>query len=294
VTIGAFDGIHSGHVKILKDVVILARGTGAKSTVVTFDPHPAMVIAPDESPLLITGPDEKAALIEEIGVDRLVVMEFNPELASMSADWFVEEVLIGKLCMMRLVIGYDFHFGKSRLGDAAYLERAGERMGFGVDIVPPVRFLGHPVSSTRIRTALVRGEVEAARDMLGRPYRICGKVVPGEGRGRGLEYPTANLEPDEPRKIVPADGVYAGVVEYAGGRAAGALYIGKRPTYGGRTRGIEVYVVDASAAPGYGSGLCVDIIGRVRQDRTFETSEALKGQIARDVDKVREIIGINP
>jgi riboflavin kinase/FMN adenylyltransferase len=294
VTIGAFDGIHRGHVKILKEVAMLARGIEGRGVVVTFDPHPISVVRPDERPCLLTGPQEKAALIEGTGADDLVIVDFTPKLASRSADWFLEEVLLAKLGLRRLVIGYDFRFGKSREGDAAYLERAGERLGFGVDIVPPLLFMDHPVSSTRIRTALARGEVEVAAEMLGRPYSLSGTVVKGEGRGQSLDYPTANLKVGDPGKMVPPDGVYAVTAVYCGKRAAGALYIGIRPTYGGRARSIEVYVIDTAEAPEYGGALAIEFAGRVRGEMTFEDDAALKAQIAEDVDKIRRIMGISP
>jgi riboflavin kinase/FMN adenylyltransferase len=294
VTIGAFDGIHRGHVKILKEVAMLARGIEGRGVVVTFEPHPISVVRPDERPCLLTDPEEKAFLIEGTGVDDLVTMDFTPKLASSSADWFLEEVLLGKLGMRRLVIGYDFRFGKSREGDAAYLERAGEKLGFGVDIVPPLLFMEHPVSSTRVRTALARGEVEVAAEMLGRPYSISGEVVRGEGRGQSLEYPTANLKASDPRKMVPPDGVYAVTAVYGGKRAPGALYIGVRPTYGGKARSIEVYVIDTTEAPEYGGALTIEFVGRVRGEMAFDTDAALRAQIAEDVGKIRGIMGISP
>lgn len=293
VTIGAFDGIHRGHVKILQEVALLAKGTGGRGVVVTFEPHPISVIRPDERPCLLTSPEEKVALIRETCVDDLVMMDFTPELASRSADWFLEEVLLGKLGMRRLVIGYDFRFGKSREGDAAYLERAGEMLGFGVDIVPPLLFLDHPVSSTRVRTALARGEVGAAAEMLGRPYSISGAVVRGVGRGRSLQFPTANIEPGEARKMIPPDGVYAVRAAYGSIRAAGALYIGVRPTYGGKARSIEVYIIDTAHAPEYGGALTVEFTERVRGEMKFEDDAALKAQISEDVEKIRGIMGIS-
>lgn len=294
VTIGAFDGIHRGHVKILKEVALLASGIEGRGVVVTFEPHPISVIRPDEAPCLLTDTEEKVVLIEETGVDDLLMMAFTPGLASKSADYFVEEVLLDKLGMRRLVIGYDFRFGRSREGDAAYLERAGERLGFGVDIVPPLLFLEHPVSSTRVRTALARGEVDVAAEMLGRSYSMSGRVVPGEGRGQSLGFPTANIEPRTAQKIVPPDGVYAVVAAYDGARCAGALYIGSKPTYGGGARSIEVYVIDTAGAPAYGGALTVEYVKRVRGDMTFDSDAALRTQIAEDVGKIRGIVGISP
>lgn len=261
---------------------------------ITFEPHPISVLRPDERPCLLTDADEKAALIEATGVDDLVIVKFTSGLASKSADWFLKEVLLGKLGMRRLVIGYDFRFGKSREGDAAYLERAGERMDFGVDIVPPLLFMERPISSTRVRTAIARGEVDVAADMLGRPYSMSGTVVRGEGRGQLLEFPTANLKVADYMKMVPPDGVYAVSALYGDRRAAGALYIGVRPTYGGKARSIEVYVIDAPDGPEYGGALTIEFAERVRGEKTFGTDAALKSQIAEDVEKIRGIMGISP
>lgn len=294
VTIGAFDGIHTGHVKILREVALLARGIEGRGVVVTFEPHPISVISPDEAPCLLTSPEEKADLIGGAGVDDLLIMDFTPKLASRSADWFVEEILLSRLCMKRLVIGYDFRFGRSREGDAVYLESVGEKLGFGVDIVPPVLFLGHPVSSTRVRSAVARGEVDVAALMLGRPYSLSGRVVRGEGRGQTLDYPTANLEVYDPRKMLPPDGVYAVVAAYGAGRAVGALYIGSKPTYGGGTRGVEVHIIDKAEPPEYGSALGVEFVQRVRGEMTFDSDEALRVQICEDVEKIRGIHGISP
>jgi riboflavin kinase/FMN adenylyltransferase len=294
VTVGAFDGIHAGHAKILKEVALLAHGIGGRGVVVSFEPHPNSVIRPDETPCLLTSFEEKVDLIGRAGVDDLLIMDFTPELSSRSAEWFVTEVLLRRLSMGRLVIGYDFRFGRSREGDAAYLERLGEKLSFGVDIVPPVLFLGHPVSSTRVRTALARGEVEAAAEMLGRPYSMTGKVVRGEGRGRALEFPTANLEVEDPWKMLPRDGVYAVTAAYGALRVAGALYIGSKPTYGSKARGIEVHIVESVEPPDYGIHVSVGYVKRVRGEMTFRNEVALKAQIAEDVERIREISGISP
>jgi len=289
VTIGSFDGIHLGHRKILTEVVMLARGLPATGIVVTFDPHPMAILHPKEAPCLLTTASEKVSLIRETGVGKTVIMQFTPKLASRSAEWFVKDLLIGRLNMRRLVIGYDFRFGVGREGDAPYLERVGERLGFGVDIVPPVNYLNHPVSSTRVRTALVRGDVESAARMLGRPYRLTGEVVRGEGRGRMLEFPTANLEVVDPAKILPASGVYAVEVDIGKKQAAGALYIGTKPTFGGRARSIEVHILDVRRSL-YGRRVRVAFVKRIRDDAAFPGAEALQDAIRADVSKAGRLL----
>ena len=289
VTIGSFDGIHLGHQKILKEVVLLARGLSATGVVVTFDPHPMAVLHPKEAPCLLTTASEKVSLMRETGVGKAIIIPFTRKLAGRSAEWFVSDLLIRRLNMRRLVIGYDFRFGVGREGDAPYLERLGERLGFGVDIVPPVNYLNHPVSSTRVRTALVRGDVVSAARMLGRPYRLSGKVVRGEGRGRMLEFPTANLEVGDPAKILPANGVYAVKVDIGNERAPGALYIGTKPTFGGKARSIEVHIMDVKRSL-YGRRVGVAFVKRIRGDAAFPSPEALRDAIRRDVSKATRLL----
>jgi len=289
VTIGAFDGIHIGHRRILGEVVLLARGLGVRGAVVTFDPHPMSVIQPGESPCLLTTTGEKAGLIGELGLDELAVMRFSPKLAERTAEWFVKNVLLARLNMRRLVIGYDFRFGRGREGDASYLRSLGEKHGFGVDIVPPVRYLRHPVSSTRVRTALVRGDVKSAARMLGRPYSVAGVVSRGEGRGRKLKYPTANLEIEDERKMLPSRGIYAVRVTLGSRPAPGALYIGTKPTFGGRTESVEVHILGRKGDL-YGRRLEVSFVRRLRDDREFSGEAALKKAIAGDIARVRKIL----
>ena len=291
ITIGAFDGIHIGHCRILDEVVMLAKGLGIAGVVVTFEPHPISVLQPGEAQCLLTSLDERADLIGRIGLDALVLLRFSPKFAQQTAEWFVKKVLLEKLGLRRLVVGYDFRFGRDRQGDASYLETLGERVGFGVDIVPPVGYMGHPVSSTRVRTALLRGDVEAASEMLGRLYSIRGKVVKGEGRGRILEYPTANLKPVNIRKMLPANGVYAVTVRLPQGENAGVLYIGTKPTFDGSVKGLEVHIMDIDEDL-YGSEVEVGFAKRLREEIRFGSDLDLKRAIKRDVAKARRTLAI--
>jgi riboflavin kinase/FMN adenylyltransferase len=291
VTIGAFDGIHIGHARILDEVSMLAQGLKARSAVVTFDPHPMSVLQPEETPCLLTTLKEKVGLIRKKGMDYIVLMGFSPKLARQSAEWFVRNILLKRLGMRRLVIGYDFRFGRDREGDASYLESLGETSGFGVDIVPPVNYMSHPVSSTRVRTALIRGDVVSAASMLGREYSLSGKVVRGEGRGTTLDYPTANLEVDENHKLLPANGVYAVMVRFGRRQWPGALYIGTRPTFGGGAKSIEVHIMNLKR-PLYGRRLGVRFARRLRGDRRFGDERKLAEAIRRDVAKAMSILPI--
>jgi riboflavin kinase/FMN adenylyltransferase len=291
VTIGAFDGIHIGHRRILDEVVLLARGLGVRGVVLTFDPHPMSVLQPIEAPCLLTPFKEKAGLIGETGVDDLVLLRFSPKLASQSAEWFVKNILLKKLNMRRLVIGYDFRFGRDRQGDALYLESLGEAAGFGVDIVPPVNFRDHPVSSTRVRTALLRGDVNSAARMLGRMYSFTGWVVRGEGRGVVLRYPTANLDLRDTQKMLPAKGVYAVSARLGERKTPGALYIGTKPTFAGQARTVEVHMLGLEGNL-YGKRVEVSFVERLRDEVRFEDGAHLSKAIRRDVARAKRILSI--
>ena len=291
VTIGAFDGIHIGHRRILDEVVMLARGLGVAGVVVTFDPHPISVLQPTEAPCLLTSVKEKRDLIAGTGIDELVFIGFSPKLAGRSAEWFVKNVLLKKLNMRRLVIGYDFRFGRNREGDASYLETLGKATGFGVDIVPPVNFLNHPVSSTRVRTALVRGDVKSAARMLGRMYGFSGVVVKGEGRGITLTYPTANLRLDNPQKAVPANGVYAVEGRVKRREVPGVLYIGTRPTFREAGRSIEVHILGCEGSL-YGEHMEIRFVERLRGEKRFENEARLRSAIAKDIARAKTILSI--
>jgi riboflavin kinase/FMN adenylyltransferase len=288
VAAGSFDGVHIGHRKILSEVAMLARGLSVAGVGVTFDPHPMAVLHPEEAPCLLTSVEERVELMAAAGASEVVVMRFTRRLASRRAEWFVKKVLLGRLRMKRLVIGYDFRFGAGREGDASYLEHLGENLGFGVDIVPPVDYLGHPVSSTRIRTALVRGDVESAAGMLGRAYGFKGKVVKGDGRGRKLGFPTANLELMEPRKMLPDDGVYAVRAEFGRRVAHGALYIGPVPTFGKTARSVEVHLISFTGSL-YGKEMAVSVTARIRQGAAFDSPDALRDAIEKDICAVKRL-----
>lgn len=288
VTVGSFDGMHLGHQKILSEVLMLSRSLKLRSVVVTFDPHPLSVVQGNQIPKLLTTLDEKIDLLRASGIDIVVVIKFTSKLASREADWFTKRVLVTKLKMRRLVIGYDFRFGKERKGDVTCLESLGTELGFGVDIIPPVTYAGFPISSTRIRTSIVRGDMESAAQMLGRPYWFSGKVIKGEGRGRLLEFPTANLSIQGANKIIPPSGVYAAKVRTGKTKIPGALYIGRRPTFGGNHPSVEIHLIGHHGVL-YGKRLTVEVISRLRDEMVFKKIEDLKRTIARDVNKVLRI-----
>ncbi len=291
VTIGCFDGIHLGHRRILNEVVMLAAGLGLRSVVVTFEPHPLAVLQPDEQPSMLTTSSEKIDLLGRAGINTTVILKFSSKLACKPAEWFVRKVLLERLAMRRLVIGYDFRFGRGRHGSPSYVEALGERMDFGVDIIPPVTYLGSPISSTRVRTAILRGDVASAAEMLGRPYSFTALVVRGEGRGRRLSFPTANLSLRSQSKIVPAKGVYGVRVRIGNRIYRGALYIGSKPTFESSGGTIEVYVVGGRQSL-YGKRVGIEFIKRLRDERRFRSERELMRAIDADVGKVLEVVAI--
>ena len=283
LTIGNFDGVHRGHRAIFSELTGAADAAGGISVAATFQPHPLSVVAPDLAPGLLSPKDEKRTLIEAEGVDALVVVSFTRDVAASDARSFLKSLGVGR--GTHLVLGYDFRMGRDRACDVRRLSALGEESGFGLDVVPPVEHGGIPISSTRIREALGRGDVIDAEAMLGRPYEIRGAVEPGAGLGAGLGAPTANLAVD-PAKLVPADGVYLVEVTTLGGRP-GLAYVGRRPTFEGRERGVEVHVLDFDGDLA-GGELAAAFRRRRRGDERLPTEEALRARIEEDIAWARD------
>lgn len=295
LTVGSFDGVHRGHRRLLDRLVFAARSRGARSVVVTFDPHPREVLSPGRAPALITTPAERERLLAEAEVDVLQRLLFDARMADTEAREFVSGTLLGLGDVLGFVVGYDFHFGKGRRGNADLLEAVGRERGFFVERVAAEAEEGVAVKSTRIREAVARGDLEAAAGMLGRPHLAAGRVAPGTGRGRSLGFRTANVDIPDPRKLLPPDGVYA--VRVAGEDPPGAAFdergvanLGRRPTFGGGERMLEVHLLDSERGL-YGREVVVRFIARLRDERAFDSPEALAAQIARDAARAREILG---
>jgi riboflavin kinase/FMN adenylyltransferase len=259
---------------------------------VTFHPHPLKIVRPDHAPPLLTTPAEKKEILAETGLDYAVFLSFNHVLAAYPPRRFVEEILLGRLGMRELVIGYDHGFGKGRSGDVDTLRGIGEELGFDVDVVSPIWALESPVSSTRIRKALLEGDVERAREGLGRPYCIRGLVVRGEGRGRSLGFPTANLWVPANGKLIPPAGVYAVRGGLRKGVFGGAIHIGPRPTFSGSAPTIELHLLDFDADI-YGEELRVEFIRFLRKVRPFSSASALVDQLRSDVEATRAALAID-
>jgi riboflavin kinase/FMN adenylyltransferase len=285
ITVGTFDGLHHGHQAILRELEQEAQNRQGSTTVVTFDPHPQLVLQrPDKPPAqILTTTEEKIALLRDEAIDRIVIIPFTLEFSRTPSETFVREVLLRRVGMQAMVIGHDHGFGKNREGDFATLERLGKELNFAVHEVPPYEINGVTVSSTRIREALLDGDVETAARYLGRPYASSGTVIVGEGRGKTLGFPTANLLPVEEKKLVPANGVYAVWVEgeKLETKHRGMMNIGHRPTFGNLARSLEVHLLDFFGDL-YGSTLSVHFVARLRNEQKFDSPQALAAQLARD------------
>ncbi len=288
VTVGTFDGVHLGHREVLREIVTRAGRTDRRSVLVTFHPHPLRVVRPDVAPPLLTTPAEKKAFLAESGLHYAVFLPFTRALQEYSARRFVEEILLGRMGMSELVIGYDHGFGKDREGTVDTMRELGVECGFAVDVVDAVSSDDAAVSSTRIRRALAAGDVVDAARGLGRPYSIQGPVVHGAKRGRKLGFPTANINIGDPDKLVPLDGIYAVYGWVDGERIPGLLHIGPRPTFRGSPPTIELYLFDWSGDI-YGREVRVEFCARLRGVLPFSTVEALVEQMRADEVAAREL-----
>ena len=296
VAVGVFDGLHRGHRRIIETGRARAAEANAGLAVVTFDPHPDAVLGKAPAELPLTPPREKKELLRAWGVDRVEVLPFDRELAALSAEAFVERHLERPLGLVRLVTGPDFALGRGRTGTVAHLAALGERRGFAVETVPMLLEHHGPVSSTRVRGALRGGDVGFAAELLGRPYAIEGRVVHGWGLGEKLAFPTANLDPVEP-KFLPADGVYAGWVHVPGhargpgeaGAWRGAISLGLRPTFDGTERTLEVFLLDWENEL-RDMTLRVEFTTWLRGQEKFDGPTALVEAMGRDVARCREVL----
>ncbi|MBW3668518.1 MAG: bifunctional riboflavin kinase/FAD synthetase [Actinobacteria bacterium] len=292
VTIGAYDGVHLGHRALIAEVRQRAERLQCATAVVTFDRHPAMVVRPDSAPRLLTDLDQKLELLAETGVDYTLVVHFDEARSRESAEDFVHELLVGCLNTKAVVVGHDFHFGHGRRGNVALLTQMGGELGFDV---LGLRLVGGepPYSSTRIRTLLAAGDVEAAAAVLGRHHEVRGTVERGDARGRTLGFPTANIEvPGE--ILLPADGIYAGWYRRPdGARHMAALSLGRRPTFYEHADSslLEAYLLDFHGDL-YGERAAVEFVARLRGEERFDSVEALVAQMGADVEATRATLAV--
>jgi riboflavin kinase/FMN adenylyltransferase len=288
LTIGVFDGVHLGHKYLISQLLVQARQRGLLSGVVTFKQHPRELLSPHARPSYLITLEEREQLLKQEGVDFVVALSFTKELANLTAREFVT-LLMKYLRMRGLVIGPDFALGKNREGSAAALSALGKEMGFTVTSVMPKKLDGEVASSTAIRNALAEGDMRKVTTLFGHPFSLHGKVTTGEHRGVGMGFPTANIEVDA-HHALPPDGVYA-TWAYVGNKVYQSMTnIGRRPTFGVHNkRTIEVFILSYDQDL-YGKDLKIELVERLRSERKFENSEALKKQIAEDVKRGKEIL----
>jgi len=290
VTSGTFDGVHLGHQKILNRVNKLAKEINGESVLITYWPHPRLVLRPwDHSLQLLSTFPEKANLLEQYGIDHLVKIPFTHEFADMSPEDYVRIILAERISTKKMVIGYDHRFGKDRSGGLKELQRFAPSYGFDVEEISRQDIDEIGISSTKTRRALESGDVAGANAFLGRPYSISGIVSRGSQNGRKLGYPTANIKIKESYKLIPADGVYAVQVCNKYKQLDGMLNIGHRPTVGGDNKTIEVHIFEFNDDI-YDSEISIQFIERVREEEKFESLEHLKNQLEADEQEVKAIL----
>ncbi len=284
ISLGTFDGVHIGHQAILSQLQEKAKQKNITATMITFEPHPQLVIRKEdrEEVQILTSIEEKIEIFNKLGLDRLVVAHFTRTLAQMLPEQFVDEILLKKLAMQEIVVGYDHAFGQGRSGDRSLLEKLGREKGFRVSTVTPVKRDAMIVSSTNIRKLLLQGQIKNATTLLGRYYTVSGQVVQGDGRGRKLGYPTLNVRPHSQYKLVPANGIYATICRIEGVSYRSVTYIGERPTFAGMAKQIETHLFDFHETI-YGKEVEIDFVEFIRPDRKFVDEKSLSEQIKDDL-----------
>ena len=285
LSIGNFDGLHLGHQKILRGVVQQAPARGALAAAITFDPHPLKVLRPQQAPPLLQTLEQKVAGFIELGLDAALVLKFDSALAALSPEEFVRRTLAGPLRATVVLVGHSFRFGNKQAGNAERLRELGEKFGFAVEIVEPVIVDGEVVSSSVVRSAVAEGRVARAARLLGRPFALTGKILRGTGRGASVVFPTLNLTPEQ--ELLPKTGVYATETLVGARVYRSATNVGVRPTFDGGALSVESHLFDFSENLASGR-IEVRFWERLRDERKFSGPEALRQQIAADLDQTRE------
>ena len=291
VTSGTFDGVHLGHQTILARLVEITRANGGESVVLTYWPHPRTVVSNDSQNLrLLSTLDEKIELLEQAGVDHLVVIPFTRSFSQLTSEEFIRQILLDAIGTKKLVIGYDHRFGRDRQGGFDYIQQHQHEYGFEVEEIPRQDVDAVGVSSSKIRAALNEGNILAANLFLGRPYNLTGTIVKGQQLGRTIGYPTANMQVDDPVKLIPANGVYAVDVLHNGQTYGGMLNIGFRPTVAGTHQTIETYIFDFDRDI-YGEHMTLLFREFLRPEQKFDGLPALVDQLKRDEEQARAVLG---
>jgi riboflavin kinase / FMN adenylyltransferase len=293
LTIGSFDGVHLGHQELIRELNKKAHEDGSLSVVLSFYPHPAVVLRGKKGPFYLTTPDERAILLDELGTDVVITHPFTSEIAQTSAHDFIE-YLKSHLVFQQLWVGNDFALGHGREGNVDTLKLLGKEFGYLVQVIQPVVFDGQKVSSSQIRNLIFGGNIERANKLLGRAYRLSGVVVHGDGRGRLIGIPTANLEIND-EKLIPGAGVYACKAEINGKQWQAAVNIGIRPTFDSpdQLSHVEAHLLDYSQDL-YGQQIYIDFISRLRGEQRFPSVQALIDQVHSDIEQTRKTVIVNP
>lgn len=289
VTIGTFDGVHLGHRKILEQIIATAKANDSESLVLTFFPYPRMVLQEGTEMKQLNTMNEKIALLENLGVDHLVIHPFDKEFSRLTAEDFVKQVLVDTFKLKKIIIGYDHRFGRNRTADIHDLTEFGNQFGFDVEQISAQELNDVSISSTKIRTALSEGNIELANNYLGYDYPLSGTVSKGKQLGRTIGYPTANIQPEEDYKLIPQNGVYVAKSVIAGKTVYGMMNIGTRPTVDGTTQTIEIHFIDFNEDL-YGQKITIFFLKRMRNEQKFESLDALKNQLALDKSMAQEFI----
>ncbi len=290
VTSGTFDGVHVGHQRILERLKEIAEKFKGETVVITFWPHPRLVLYPEDNSLHVLNTfEEKAELLKEQGIQHLLRIPFTKEFSQLSSHEFIRNILVDQIGTRKLVIGYDHRFGKNREGSFEQLKLNGPKYGFDVEEIPRQDVDHVGVSSTKIRNALNEGDIETANHFLGRPYSISGRVIKGDKLGRVLGFPTANVDVDSHFKLIPAEGIYTVMVHHGSSNYGGMLYIGNRPTVGGTQRSIEVNIFDFDRDI-YGENITIKLLQSIRKDAHFDDLEALKKQLILDKESALRVL----
>ncbi len=287
LTIGNFDGVHLGHREIFRRVVDKAHELKGTAVVVTFEPHPLCLLAPDKAPLRLNTPEEKVRLLAASCVDLLVILNFTRQLSELPAEDFVREILVDKLGVQHLIVGYDYAFGRNRQGNTDFLAAQAKLHNFTLEVLEPIRAEQQAHSSTAIRQFLKEGRVADAVNILGRNFTLDGEVVHGDGRGRKLGFPTANLVTQ--KEILPRDGVYAVKVKWHEDNYDGVINIGRRPTFAGSAPTLEIHLLDFQGDL-YGERLRIYFVERLRDEQRFPSVESLQEAVVADIERARELL----
>lgn len=292
VTTGTFDGVHLGHQKIISRLQEVAKKHSGETVLLTFYPHPRMVLFPDDNELkLLNTQQEKIELLKKYGIDHLIIYPFTKEFSRMTSVEFVRDILVNRIGTKRLVIGYNHHFGRNREGSFEHLKEYGTLYGFEVEEIPAKDIDHIEISSTKIREALKTGDIKTAGTFLGYNYSLTGKVVDGKKLGKTIGYPTANIFVDDKYKLIPADGVYAVNVKHKGTMYGGMLNIGNNPTVNGKMKTIEVNIFDFNKEI-YGDEATIYFLARLRDEVKFNGLEELKAQLVKDKDNALKITNV--